>query len=306
MQKNKDGKYGIGKVFPTNNYGNVEIVEKLNESKRKIVFLDYDEYKIVTTTELYRGNFAPNSIRDKYSVGKIFKNLYGDEFQIIEKLKGVKNKIKFTGYEQVKFVDSNRIKDGTIKNNFKPSICGIGYLGMDSNKGSSANRSIYIIWANMIRRCYGKNRIDITPTYKNIKVCEEWHNYQNFAKWYLENYPKDIEGIKFEIDKDLLQEGVENKIYSPSTCVFLPKSVNVFLFGGNNKDINTGLSWKESNKKWQVSIGGGKDRCYLGIFENKEDARFEYLKARKLRAEKQKDYLRSLNYLSEEIIELVR
>lgn len=37
------------------------------------------------------------------------------------------------------------------------------------------------------------------------------------------------------MDKDILQKGVTNKIYSPDTCVFLPKEINCAIITHTNK-----------------------------------------------------------------------
>lgn len=50
-------------------------------------------------------------------------------------------------------------------------------------------------------------------------MCKEWHMYENFYKWFKDNY---IEG--FSLDKDIAIEG--NKEYSPTACAFVPQSVN--------------------------------------------------------------------------------
>ena len=85
------------------------------------------------------------------------------------------------------------------------------------------------------------------PTYKDVTVCEEWHNFQNFAKWFEDNY---VEG--FELDKDILVKG--NKIYSPETCCFVPKEINSLFKNYNNNLLPTGISYDKINKKYKVSI----------------------------------------------------
>ena len=51
----------------------------------------------------------------------------------------------------------------------------------------------------MIIRCYSNNYHQREPSYKECSVCEEWLNFQNFAKWWYINYFE--EG---DLDKDLL------------------------------------------------------------------------------------------------------
>ena len=72
----------------------------------------------------------------------------------------------------------------------------------------------------MFDRCYYSGYQDNNPTYRGCTVAEEWHNFQNFAKWYEDNY---IEG--YQLDKDIKVEG--NKVYGPDTCMFISKQENV-------------------------------------------------------------------------------
>lgn len=83
-----------------------------------------------------------------------------------------------------------------------------------------------ICWVGLLRRCYSDKLKEKHPTYQNCTVCEEWHNYQVFAKWYEDNY-YNIEGQRMELDKDILYKG--NKIYSPETCVFVPRIINTVI-----------------------------------------------------------------------------
>ena len=110
----------------------------------------------------------------------------------------------------------------------KPTVFGMGYLGIGDfrccDKYGCMDEA-YVKWYSMIRRCYSSILHKRQPAYTKCEVCEEWLNYQNFAKWY---YSHKLEnGIKWELDKDLLRNN--NKIYSPETCVLIPKDINILL-----------------------------------------------------------------------------
>lgn len=87
----------------------------------------------------------------------------------------------------------------------------------------------------MLERCYSARYQERKPTYKGCSVCDEWLNYQNFAKWYDDNY-YEIKGEIMCLDKDILVKG--NKIYSPENCVFVPNYINVLFarIGCKNKE----------------------------------------------------------------------
>ena len=84
----------------------------------------------------------------------------------------------------------------------------------------------YSRWTHMLKRCFSKAEKLRSPTYKDVTCCEEWLTFSNFKSW-MET--QDWEGK--ELDKDLLV--YENKIYSPETCVFIERRLNMFLVKSN-------------------------------------------------------------------------
>ena len=71
----------------------------------------------------------------------------------------------------------------------KRTVLGIGYVGI-GKFSRKANLSSYKMWYHMLERCYSKSYIETNSTYKDVVVCDEWHNFQNFAKWFERFYPK--------------------------------------------------------------------------------------------------------------------
>ena len=247
---------------------------------------------------------------EKYGVGKVFTTKEGYKIEIIEKIKRDVRRIIFLDEGRYSNIFSiTTISDGGIRNPYHKSVCGIGYLGNRNNKinldGKISNE--YKTWSSMLNICY-KN---VKFSYKGCTVCEEWLNFSNFHKWYDDNFPKHISDINFQLDKDVLQDGIKNKIYSPTTCIFLPSSINNFLT--NNKvKTNTsgcvGVHWDNLSNKWisQISDFETKKRICLIKTDDINIASSYYQQARAINSEKVKDYLRSLNYLSEEIIQLIK
>jgi hypothetical protein len=87
------------------------------------------------------------------------------------------------------------------------------------------NCTYYKRWFRMLSRCYSKKLHDRSPTYKDCTVCKSWRTFSNFKAWMEQQ-----DWVGKELDKDLLVKG--NKIYSPSTCVFINKRTNMFLTDG--------------------------------------------------------------------------
>ena len=127
----------------------------------------------------------------------------------------VKIKFLLTGFEAI--TRKEKIANGSIRDPLYPSVYGFGFIGVGSYNSASGksgrHNAIYKTWSSMLKRCYsGKYK-----TYSDCSVCDDWQNFQNFAKWYEENYP--IGSVKYDLDKDIKIDG--NRVYSPNTCLFV-------------------------------------------------------------------------------------
>lgn len=168
------------------------------------------------------------NIPDDMKIGLIYQSINYGEFKITKYINCDNVIIKFlvTGFE-LNTVSSS-IRSGQVKDYIRPSVYGVGFYGVGeffANTKGVPNK-YYDLWHDMLRRCYDPARTKKNKCYEGVVVCNEWHNLQNFAKWFCENYPGD--GKQYHLDKDLNQKKVNNKIYSPETCVFItPKENNV-------------------------------------------------------------------------------
>jgi hypothetical protein len=167
---------------------------------------------------------------------------------------------------------------GLVKNPYDKSVYDIGYLGEGkynvSHKGKHTPH--YLVWSSMIQRCYSKKRLENAPTYIGCSVVEEWHNFQNFAAWYDENY-YEVEGEKMNLDKDILIKG--NNVYSPETCIFVPQKINTLftnrkLYRGS---LPVGVYFSKENNSYisQCCNGNGK-QIKLNSHNTPEEAFFTY------------------------------
>lgn len=150
----------------------------------------------------------------------------------------------------------------------------------------------YEKWVNMLRRCYSPRSLEKYPTYRGCTVCDEWLTFSNFREW--------METQEWEgraLDKDFLIEG--NKIYSPSTCIFLPSKLNSFITtrGNDRGQYPLGVSYMKKHKKmvnerskpYQSSISDQKgSQIDLGYYSTTEEAHQRYLKEKLKQCE---DYL---------------
>jgi hypothetical protein len=88
------------------------------------------------------------------------------------------------------------------------------------------------------------------PTYVGCSVAAEWHLFSVFREWMISQEWKGL-----QLDKDLLVIG--NKVYSPETCLFIPRNINTLL---TNHSINS--DGVKEEKRW----GGGRFTARLSMY----------------------------------------
>ncbi|CAM0045809.1 HNH endonuclease [Vibrio phage K437a] len=164
----------------------------------------------------------------KYSEGSVHGSVSYGEFKVINYFSSREVEIEFidTGYKTRVRVDA--IKSGKIKDKLRPTILGVGFVGIGDHKTSSNSvvDPAYNRWYGMLSRCYDRGH-KFFNYYggKGVTVCKEWHNFQNFARWYTRECKKlglDPKDNGHEIDKDISGK----KVYSPKTCKFITTQMN--------------------------------------------------------------------------------
>ena len=167
-------------------------------------------------------------------IGDIFDtNNYG-QFEIISYSERRRGRAKCYN---IRFIDTGSIRYdicrkeilcGEVKDYYKPSIAGVGYLG-DGILQKDFKRE-YSIWKHMLHRCYNA-KSDSYYKYGAlcVRVCDRWHCFKNFV----EDLPK-IDGYdrelflsgKIQLDKDLKCNEFP-KEYNIYNCTFLTQNENL-------------------------------------------------------------------------------
>lgn len=211
-------------------------------------------------------------------IGEISKNKYGTKMKIIEYTNNKNIIVEFMDeYKCQKKTSYRAFKNGEVSNLYDRTIYNVGYIGKGEYNQYLPNNKVtreYDEWKGMLRRCYDEKFHIKQPTYKDCTVCEEWLNFQNFAKWYEENY-YEVDGKPTFLDKDILIKG--NKVYSPQTCVFAPRRINV-LFNKNQAirgNYPIGVSLFKENYCSRCNIvnkNNKSERVFLGYYNTPEEA----------------------------------
>jgi len=210
-------------------------------------------------------------------------NLYG--VVVVSKfIKGIILKVVFkeTGYETTTSLD--RLRGGNIvdpiqKSQNTPKTVGVGLYDwwvIEDTLTTADKRKMYLLWWNLLTRCYDELSLVKHPTYRGCSVCEEWLTFSVFRSWVL---TQDWRGN--DLDKDILYKG--NKLYSPDTCVYVTNVVNCFSNITKSNDVSTtliGSYYRESSGKYLSSVSNPftHKQEFLGSFSTDVEAHLAWKK----------------------------
>lgn len=167
-------------------------------------------------------------------------------------------------------------QNNEFKNPYDKCIYNIACIGNTKGSQNGTIKKSYKVWYSMLNRCYSEKLHNREPNYKDCSVCDEWLCYENFEKWYNDNYYK-VDDEKMCLDKDIIVKN--NKLYSPNTCIFVPQNINS-LFVKSNKirgNLPIGVSYNRSRNNFLVQCCTENKRIRL-YFRNVEDAFNAYKK----------------------------
>lgn len=208
-----------------------------------------------------------HSIKDQISLLRELKSVYGDTLNY--------DKTFYRGYHESVTVTCK--KHGDFSRGISFLLKGFGcpkcqkennlLYGVGISDGDFVHHTqAYNTWQLMLRRCYYKPSYEKSPTYKGVLVCEEWKRFSNFLEWFNIHYR---EG--YQIDKDILSKG-DKKIYSPSTCCYVPVELNGLLVHSIKYmgECVTGVTYYRG--KYRATIHYNDKNHEIGAFDTEEDA----------------------------------
>ena len=197
-------------------------------------------------------------------IGETGYNNRGSKMKIVDMKHSKDVLVEFQDEHKAKVkTNYNNFCKGNVKNPFDKTVFNVGYIGI-GKYSYITHVNIYVTWSLMLRRCYEEKTLETRPTYINCSVCEQWHNFQNFAQWYETNY-YNVYDEAMVLDKDILIKG--NKIYSPETCVFVPNRINILFTNRRLHRGNLPVGCSMHDGKIEVRCCTDKGRKFLGYFK---------------------------------------
>ena len=221
-----------------------------------------------------------NDVSYKDCVGKVCKSSNSGDFKVLKYNNSKDVVIEFlkTGYRKV--AEMKEVRNGKVKDPYSPSVFDVGILGTKyPSSVIGVQTKEYELWNNILKRCYSDTLKKRYPTYEDCEVSENFKSYEYFYEWCHKQVGFDVNG--FELDKDLLVKG--NKVYSESTCVFIPKEINSLLIkrGASRGECLIGVSWHKRGKAFIAQVGKNKGKQeHLGLFNTELEAFNAYKQAK--------------------------
>ena len=213
-------------------------------------------------------------------MGKVCKSSNSGDFKVLKYNDSYNVEIQFlnTGYETT--LELGDIKKGYVKDPYVPYVFGIGISGAKYPiRVNGVETKEYVLWKDMLRRCYSDAFKKKHPTYIDCKCSENFNSYEYFYEWCQNQVGFGNKG--WQLDKDLLVKG--NKVYSENTCVFIPKEINILLTKrtASRGEYLIGVYWHKQGKAFATKVGKSKGkREYLGLFKTEIEAFNAYKQAK--------------------------
>lgn len=171
---------------------------------------------------------------------------------------------------------AGNFRKGKVKDLLKKNVFGIGCIGVGeykcrvTEKNSSCTKE-YQTWNAMLNRCYGANRDEGTlRNYEDCYVCDDWHNFQNFAKWCQTQPEMLFKGSS--LDKDILVDG--NREYAPDKCCFVPTALNTAVTSAKHTNTTGAVGVWASGENFAAEITLCGKSVSIGSFDSVRKAEY--------------------------------
>lgn len=221
-----------------------------------------------------------SKIRD-IEINKEYTNNAGDKFKVIRIYSDNTADIEFTDENRYTYLtDLTCVRRGQTKNPYRVATLGVGFIGDGPFRSHYTTGSTieYVTWLNILAACYDPYFINNKPRTMNHIICDEWKNFQVFAKWLVGLGYYDT-GV-YTINQTLLGRG--SLVYSPDTVCYIPICLRNHLVTKWNQGTGKypqGVK-SYSNQGRFSAIMNAKGYVRIGVFDTVEEAAQAYKNAK--------------------------
>lgn len=215
-------------------------------------------------------------------VGKTFNSNSFGKFTVLKYENYENVYIQFEQTGGVNITDLHRVRDGSVVDLLAKSNYNVGYIGYGYDPKCAESRKLFKIWSGLVQRCFDPLWKTRHKCYELTTCSEDFLCAANFITWSKSQIGYnsiDEYGKPFALDKDILLKG--NTVYSPYTCVFVPREINNLILsnGKVRGKLPIGVTkTKEGKLRARVSINNKE--VALGVFETSNEAFQAYKEAK--------------------------
>lgn len=225
--------------------------------------------------------------------GKVFPTkTYGDVL-VLKYLNSRNVTIEFINTGNIRITGTSELRKGEIRDNeFDPAIK-VGIMDVKNLVTRSYAPKEYRLWYNMLTRCYNTKYLKDNPTYQPCSVSDNFKVFSYFQDWYYKQVGCDNKG--WHLDKDIISR--DNKVYSETTCCFVPHEINTLITNGSSYrgSLPQGVILSSSGKRYRARVSKCGKYYDHGTYDTPEDAFYAYKQVKegyiKEVAEKWKDQI---------------
>lgn len=118
----------------------------------------------------------------------------------------------------------NNIKNRQVKDKYKATVCGLGYVGEGILVKGEERRKLYHVWRNMLIRLTDTVNF---PTYSCVQIDPRWYCFAEFVRDVitLPGYEKFMSVRDLSLDKDTRNPASQKK-YCKENCQWISKAEN--------------------------------------------------------------------------------
>jgi hypothetical protein len=163
----------------------------------------------------------------------------------------------------------------------KSTVCGVGVVDVvfqPSIRGKVIWQ--YELWKGVLRRCCSEKLKANRPHYREASICTDWLSFATFFEWVNLEVGYKGKPVGMELDKDILVKG--NKVYSPTTCCFVPSRINKLLTDrrSHRGQYPIGVTFNKTGGRLAASLNCNGVDVFLGLHDTPEAAFLAYKTAK--------------------------
>lgn len=214
-------------------------------------------------------------------VGETFNSNSFGKFVVLNYEHSERVSIQFEATGGVNVTDLYRIRSGSVVDPLAKTNFGAGYIGYGYDNKCEDSKKLLKTWSGVVQRCFDPLWKERHKCYEHTTCSEDFLCASDFIVWGKSQVGyNDVDqfGKPFALDKDILVKG--NALYSPYTCVFVPRDINNLILSNRKVRGNLPLGVTTKGDKFRARVSINKKETALGVFDTVEDAFQAYKEAK--------------------------